>query len=427
MLGLLFTYLMTYGGSVVALVNPYAGFLIYVSFAILKPGAGCWTWSVPAGNYSKFLAVSLLAGWALRGAGDWRFGRARVIVAALLGYLAWAACSALQARIPEVAWASVDGQAKIVLLVVVGMTMIDSVAKLKQLAWVILVSHGYVAYEMNMEYFSGYNRLYEDSFAGLDNNSVAITFVTCVGLGMFLCLGAARLWQKAVAAACVAFLVHAIMFSFSRGGMLGLIVVLGVSFLLIPKKPVHYLALVAGVVLTLAATGPEVAARFGSTFKGGGERDGSAQSRLDMWAICVRVAGDQPVLGLGPNHFHVHAHEFGLPVGKEAHTTWLQLATEVGVPGVLFLLIFFLGTVFELWTFTRTSVPVPDPFFRDVARMTIAGITGFMFTAQFVTIPGVEGPYYVVLLGAGAVKLLSHPEVFAAPNPVGLTAEAGVP
>jgi O-antigen ligase len=233
------------------------------------------------------------------------------------------------------------------------------------------------------------------------------------------------LWQKAVAAACVGFLVHAVLFSFSRGGMLGMIVVVAVSFFLIPKRPVHYLALIAGVLLTLSAAGPQVVARFNSSFKGTEERDGSAQSRLDLWGICIQVAGEHPVTGLGPHHFHVHAHEFGMEVGKEAHTTWLSLAAEIGIPGVSFLLLFFVAALAQLWPITRTSVPVPDPFLRDVARMTIAAIVGYMFTAQFVTLYGVEGPYYVVLLGVGALKIMSPPDVLAAREHAGRTAEAG--
>ena len=37
--------------------------------------------------------------------------------------------------------------------------------------------------------------------------------------------------------------------------------------------------------------------------------------------------------------------------------------------------------------------------------MVIASLVGFMVSAQFVTVYGVELPYYVVLIGAGAIKL----------------------
>ena len=415
-MGLVFTYLMCYGGSAVALVNPYVGLLIYVCFAIIKPGPGVWYWSVPEdGNYSKVLAISLLVGWALRAGGDWRFGKAKPIVLALILYLGWNVASAVPALHQDVAWDWVETQAKIVLVVVVGATLIDSVAKLRQMAWVILLSHGYVAYELNMSYLSGFNRLHEIGFGGMDNNCMGIALVSCTGLGIFLCLGAARWWQKGLAAASVGCMVHAILFSFSRGAMLGLIIVVGVSFLLIPRRPIHYAALVGGVVLIGLFSGQQVVDRFSSSFAEEGQRDESAESRIQLWGICARVAGENPVVGLGPHHFPVYATSFGLTPNKEAHTTWLQLAAELGVPGIVFLLAFYLVTLSRLWPLTRESVRVPDPFLRDVARMVIASTVGFLFTAQFVTLPGLEAPYYIVLLGIGALRLLSVPPLTPAP------------
>jgi probable O-glycosylation ligase (exosortase A-associated) len=409
-IGLVFTYLMSYGGAVVAIVNPFIGLLIYVCFSIFRPGSGLWYWSVPEnGSFSKILAIGLLIGWALRGFGDWRFGRSSLTVIALLAYLIWSVLAISQALIPSFAWIWVESQSKIVLVVIAGITLIDSIAKLKQLAWVILISHGYVAFELNQDYFAGFNRLWEVGFGGMDNNCMAISLVSCSGLGIFLCLGTPKLWQKTIAAACVAFMIHAILFSFSRGGMVGLIIVIAFSFLLMKRRPIHYACLVFGIGLALAAAGDEVVKRFTSAFADENERDTSAEGRLEMWKICIRITEDYPLLGLGPHHFPVHATSFGLTPNKEAHSTWLQLAAEIGVPGALFLLAFFLVTVLRLWSLKSSQYAVKDPFLLDIARMVIASIVGFVFTAQFVTLPGLEAPYYIVLLGAGALRLQTVP------------------
>ena len=79
MKGLVFTYAMTYGGALISLFNPFYGLLVYVCFAIVRPQY-MWYWSVPQGNYSRIVALALLAGWALGGFGSWRFGRARVVL-----------------------------------------------------------------------------------------------------------------------------------------------------------------------------------------------------------------------------------------------------------------------------------------------------------------------------------------------------------
>src|SRR5438477_911550 len=105
MKGLLFTYILTYGGAAVSLFDPFVGLLIYVCFAIVKPEM-MWYWSVPEGNYSRIVAVGLLIGWALHRFGRWQFGRATLVVAALVGLLVWNCISTLQAVNQDVGWAT---------------------------------------------------------------------------------------------------------------------------------------------------------------------------------------------------------------------------------------------------------------------------------------------------------------------------------
>src|SRR6185437_11732346 len=162
MKGLLFTYALTYGGAAAALINPFHGLLVYVAFAILRPQL-LWYWSVPAGNYSRIVAAGLLLGWALHSFGKWRFGRATGSVWALAALLAWSIVSAAtQAENKQLAWGFVEIFAKIVLPFLVGITTIDSLKKLKQLAWVILLCEGYLALEFNLWYLGGYNRLWQE-------------------------------------------------------------------------------------------------------------------------------------------------------------------------------------------------------------------------------------------------------------------------
>ena len=58
--GLIFTYGMTAVGAVGGLVSPFFGLLVYVCFAIVRPDY-MWFWSVPQGNYSRIIAVAMLA------------------------------------------------------------------------------------------------------------------------------------------------------------------------------------------------------------------------------------------------------------------------------------------------------------------------------------------------------------------------------
>jgi O-antigen ligase len=127
-----------------------------------------------------------------------------------------------------------------------------------------------------------------------------------------------------------------------------------------------------------------------------------------MWKICVEQMTAQPMFGLGPHQFPVHAHEFGLTPGKEAHSLWLQLGAEIGLPGLLFLASFYWFCIVRLWPYAWRKTTLTDPWFADTARMVVAALVGFAVSAMFVSLPGLETPYYIVLLGAGALKLLSQ-------------------
>jgi O-antigen ligase len=406
--GLLFTYALTYVGSLVALFDPFVGLLIYVAFAILKPDF-LWGHSTEPGNYSKVVAVAMLLGWCARGFGSWRLGGARGIVGLLLAFLGWAVVGACRSTYLSVALEEVDGLAKIVLPFLIGVTIIDSVPRLRQLAWVILLTESYIAFEMNSSYFHGYNRLWHDGFGSLDNNGAAVGMVTATGLAFFLLLHASRWWQKAVIGGCCLLLSHAVFLSFSRGAQLSLGITGFVSFLLIPKKPRHYVLFALAVAVMIQLAGPEVRERFWTTFAGGGERDASEMERLTVWAAALKNVKESPLFGVGPGHWvFVSAQQHGLLLqgrGMACHSTWIQVAAEFGVPALLILLAFYGLCIVRLWPVARRRQPGLDPWLGHFACMVIAALVGFMVAAQFVTLYRYEMPYYIALIGAVTLKL----------------------
>jgi O-antigen ligase len=259
---------------------------------------------------------------------------------------------------------------------------------------------------MNLPYYSGHNILHEQGFAGMDNNCMAIQLVCAIGFLFFLGFAAKTWWQRLIAAAGVLLMINAIMFSFSRGGLLSLIVTGGVSFLLIPKRPIHYLAFVTTVLAGIRLAGPATLARFSTTFADKDDRDESARHRLEMWADCWTLMQREPLLGVGPDNFtHYAKFELGWGSYKEAHSLWLQTGAEMGFIGVGLLLSFYLVCIWKLWQLTRESYVTSEPRLRDLARMAIASLAGFLVSSQFVSLEGLELPYYVVLVGACTLKV----------------------
>ena len=79
------------------------------------------------------------------------------------------------------------------------------------------------------------------------------------------------------------------------------------------------------------------------------------------------------------------------------------------MPGLLFLVLFYGLCVIRLIPLARETSSVPDPWLRYLARAVIASLCGFALAAQFVSLVGLETPYYIALIGAGALKLASVP------------------
>jgi probable O-glycosylation ligase (exosortase A-associated) len=408
-MGPIFVYALTYGGAVAALFAPWCGLLIYVCFAILKPEA-LWHWSVPEGNYSRIIAVAMLAGWAIQGFGSWRFSRGRVILLGLLGFWVWTVLGVTQARDTDIAWRMVESLSKVFLPFVVGFTLIDSLTKVKQLAWVIVLSEGYLAFEINLRYLAGGFNPEGFDHGSLDNNGIAITMVTCVGFAFFLGMHTSAWWKKALAFAAAAVMVHMVLFSMSRGGVLALIVTAAMAFFLVPKSPKHYVALVIGLLVVVRLAGPSVLERFETAFASAEARDRSARARFEYWTAAAEAIAQHPVLGVGPDQWKVVCPEYGIPLGRAVHSTWIQVAVEFGLVGLLCLALFYGGCVIRLIRVARTSTPVGNEWLRHLSRMVIVSLVGFVVSAQFVTMYGVDLPYYIVLVGAGVLKLSSSEE-----------------
>lgn len=409
MKGLILTYLLTYGGAAVAVFNPFYGLLVYIAFAVARPD-WIWHWvSLPA-HQSRIVATAMLVGWIGSGFGELRLGRAKAVTLAFVGYWLWCVISAgAVAENTERALWYIETLAKILLPFLVGITVIDSVEKLKMLVWTIVVTMGYVALELNNTYYGGYNRLYFEGFGSMDNNSFSIALVTATGFAVFLALDVPRWWQKSIAAMCALLMMNAIFFSFSRGGMLALSIMGLVAFFLVPKRPMHYLMFLGVLLVGYRLAGQEVVERFMSTFVDEAQRDTSSQSRLDMWADCWDVMLRYPIFGVGPENWGDIAPQYGWPRGKYAHSLWMQTGAEVGFIGLAHLLAFYGLCVLGMWPLARGRYDQVDPELAVIGRMVIASLVGFMIAAQFVSLWGLELPYYIVLVGACALKLSGNP------------------
>lgn len=403
MKGLIFTYALTYGGAAFSLYRPFYGLLIYVAFAIIKPEV-TWHWSVPPGNYSRIVAIALLVGWAAHGFGSWSFGKAKIIALCYTAFMLMALVSAIFAPNQAVGFAAVESMAKIYIPFIVGLTLIEDWEQISQLAWVIVLSAGYVAFEQNLTYVTHGIPPWQT------DNLLAHQCAVAGGLAFLLGYYSTSLLRKACSLACSVILVHAVMIHMSRGAMIGLVTIGAACLVVLPKSPRFLLFVALSLVAIGYLAGPSIREEFLSSFKSHDQLDGSAVSRFELWSAMWDASLDNSIVGVGPNHWPLIAHEYGFTRGKEGHGLWPQMICEYGFVGGVAYVGLFASAILVMTSIAlrRQWGQTPGVVWAQIA---VPPIVGFVVEAWFGSFEGLELSYYVILLGAGALKLHSRPTI----------------
>jgi O-antigen ligase len=268
----------------------------------------------------------------------------------------------------------------------------------------MVLAQGYVGFEMNLNYlFKGYNTAVE-GFGGMDNNFFGVSLVCVIGPALMLTLTSKTWYTRCLAAASGLLILHTTLLTFSRGAMLGLITVAIAAVAIMPKRPKYIGAVLVTVLLSLRLVGPQLAARYGTAFVDEQARDESSESRLDLWRDCLKVVAEHPVFGVGPWNWAVVAESYGWPPGKSAHSVWMETAAEIGVPGVVALMTFFGLAGARLWPIAREPLTDTNRSEVGLAASVVLSIVGFAVAGQFVSVRGLEVPYFITLAGIPLLK-----------------------
>lgn len=413
MKGLILIYAIAVLGSIGALRSPLIGLFIYVGFAVLRPQS-IWGWAGDFEGISFYVGLATLAGWVLNGFGSQKAGPGKSIVITLVLFAGWMALSATQAVDKDAAYATLTPLMKFVMPFLIGTTLLDTEPRARGMLWVIVLAMGYVSFEMNLEYVRGFN-IAGEGFGGMDNNCFGVALVSTIGPAVTLGLGAKKWSERLLAAGSAALILHTTLLTFSRGAMVGLLAVGATAFVIMPKRPKYMGALLVVGLIALRLTGPQLMARYSTTMAESEERDGSAESRIDLWRDCLKLTMENPVFGIGPGNFPVVAASLGWTAGKQAHSVWMQQAAETGVPGVLLLFLFFAIAVVKLWPLARARLTDETRSQVAVASGLVMSIVGFAVAGQFVSLGGLEIPYYITMIGV--VLLRQNAALTSTPTP----------
>jgi probable O-glycosylation ligase (exosortase A-associated) len=408
------TSLMGIAGSFT--ISPLWGIAVYYMYAVLRPQF-IWEWVEAMGMnisdipWSFGVAVSTMLATAL-----WRFGLLFPLGALkepwyghprytrshylLIFFIIWISISYFTAIKPKVAEQFFIEYVKIFAMFICATQILRSVRDLWVIYFVVLGSAVYAAYEINLYYFSdNFMLLLQRGYGGLDNNGGALVVAMAVPMAYFA-WEASRRWYRWGFLLVIPPLVHALMLSFSRGGM----VALGATAIPVWLFSRHklFLLCVYGVLGTfvVATAGKELQDRFLSISKD--EVDESAQSRLTTWKIAIRMANERPFFGFGIRNSNLFTYEYGADIeGRSIHSQYLQTAADSGWVALGLYLGMFISTFLGLWSVMRFLRKYRDPESEGVRAMAAGvGCALFLFCvgAVFLSLEHFEMPYIILLL-----------------------------
>src|SRR5712692_2560792 len=171
--------------------------------------------------------------------------------------------------------------------------------------------------------------------------AVALAFPMCFA---FL-LRTRSLLRKIVWSFTMITMVGVVLLTFSRAGLLALLVAGGVCLWEFGVKGRRQYLVVgaagAGLGVLILAGSANYAKRIETIFKPSEDPTGSAQAREYLLKTSIRVSLEHPLFGVGPGNFGIVSGNW-----HETHNTYTQLSSEAGIAAlILFLLIMRRGFI----------------------------------------------------------------------------------
>jgi putative inorganic carbon (HCO3(-)) transporter len=406
-------------------LEPRFGTLVWLWFALMNPHKYVWgaLSSIP---FSKLIAVATIAGALINGRLKVPLQREIFLIVILWIIFTLTSFGALE---PELAWSKWNEVSKIFLMVVLSVSLEWNRKWIYSIIAVMAFSIGLIGIKGAVFALKtgGEFMVYgpEDTFLA-DNTAIAIALD--MSLPLFLIL--ARDEQSSasfkmmcyVAVACSGL---AALATYSRGGVLGLIVVVGLLLIKSQYK------IVAGALTAIAFVFvlwflPEKWFGRMDTIQNY-EQERSAMSRMTTWKVLWQFALDHPIAGGG---FLLYSRKISdqylykaLPpddadryvgLAQSAHSIWVSVLAEHGFIALFLYAALFVSTFMSLRWLRRLAPGYPSlAWMENYASLLSVSLWGFVVAGTFLDFAYFDLFFHIVGIVI-VLKILADRELAAA-------------
>ncbi len=251
---------------------------------------------------------------------------------------------------------------KVVLMFGLLVATLDSRARIYWMMRLTVLCGGWIALDSILKFRAGdlseKSQRIEGTVGGMfsNPNDLATTFGMLLPLAVVL-LVVSRGPSRVLYACCIVLFSMATLITFSRGGFLALVAVAGVMLWKFRRRhrAIPYVAagMLLGVLLLSMPGG--LGDRLWTIVKPDSDSTGSAQERRDILKRGLLIAARHPITGIGLGTFHIQSIN-----ERRAHNSYLEIAAELGLMGLLAYLALIFNPLKALWQIEAETLGACD-------------------------------------------------------------------
>jgi putative inorganic carbon (HCO3(-)) transporter len=320
-----------------------------------------------------------------------------VLLFSLLGLL-----SVLLALDPALAWKDFSGTfIRCIVIFIVMVNVVRTEARLKGLLFLALAAAMWLSVGAVNDYRLG--RLTVEGYrvdgrgTGIFGNTIdmALYLVTMLPIAIAFMFASRSKVLRIVFGGCAAVMLAAIVFTYSRGAFIGLVVIF--VFMAMKFGPRNRLAITVGILLIVIGFlffAPEnYGVRLLSIFFPSLDPVGSATARRGELFRSIYIALRHPIFGVGMDNYRTQMSLRGLVT----HNSYTQVASEMGLAALTCYVLFIVIPLRKLGQIVRETFAVAgDSRFYYMAVGLQASLIAYLVSSFFLSVPYLWYVYYLV-------------------------------
>jgi len=295
---------------------------------------------------------------------------------------------------------------KVIVMFIVAANVVRTEKRLNALMLLVLLASCVLSVAALNDYGHGHLALQGRRIAGLigglfnNPNDLALHLVTMFPISFAFFLASRGPLKKGIYLVCSLLLMAGLVATFSRGGFLGFVCVVGfLAWKLARRSHLIFGAVVLTMVVAVFALAPSAyRSRLATT------SDDSAMARIDDLKRSVLVAARHPLFGVGMDNYILYSN-----TNKATHNAYTQVASEMGLAALLIYVLFLVTPCSYLRRIDQaTGVSKRKPPVYYLAIGLQASLVGYMVISFFASVAYLWYAYYLVAYSVSLRRIYSN-------------------